>query len=209
MRYDLQPDETEMRWHDRQTRRLRDDRRIGADSGLDQRARADAFEFLVGDRGNHDLTIECAARGASGSGAHCRDAALHIGRASAVESTILLDGAPRIVRHPIGADDVEVTVEHETPATRRTDPCDDIGSSRCRIAHVDLKSPRREHLGEHARDTLLAWPTRHERWITRIDSNQLPRQRDGVAARYVHCSTPSTSMVNGSPSPRALTALRT
>ena len=51
----LDPDEAAVRRHDREARRLGDDRRVGAHAALDQRARAEALVLLVGHGGDDDL----------------------------------------------------------------------------------------------------------------------------------------------------------
>ena len=55
----LDPHEAAMRRHDRERRRLGDDRGVGAHAALDQRARAERLVLLVGDRRDDDLAARC------------------------------------------------------------------------------------------------------------------------------------------------------
>jgi len=47
--------------------------------------------------------------------------------------------------------------------------------------HLDAKSPTIEYAGEQLGDGTLARSARDEQGVSRIDANERPRERDGVA----------------------------
>ena len=157
-----------------------------------KRARADALELLVGHRGDDDLAVERVVRGARRGGAHRGDAGSSCPPSRARRS------ARRARRASHGA-----CVIPSMPTTSRC-PLNiklrAAGAVRCarRRSAGPAPRPRRstrnphvaKHVGERARDARFARTARNERRISRIDAHELARQRDGVAARYVHRSTP-------------------
>src|SRR5687768_4291475 len=81
---DLDPRESLVRRHDRETRGLSDDRRIGAYAPTQQLASPHARVLFVGDGRNDDLSLYPARRRARGRGAHRGKTALHVGSATCV-----------------------------------------------------------------------------------------------------------------------------
>jgi hypothetical protein len=78
---------------------------------------------------NDDLAAEGFLRRAPRCGAHRRHAALHVGGTARVQPSVALFSIERRVSHPIDADDVEVTAEHQPPWRRRSDAREQIGSA--------------------------------------------------------------------------------
>ena len=77
------------------------------------------------------------------------------------------------------------------------------------VVQLDGEAPRFQDVGEGARDSRLARRPGDEGRISRIDSNELAGESDGVASGYVHRSTPAMSIVNDNSSPSGATASRT
>src|SRR5205085_4339474 len=74
----LHPDEAAMRRHDCQLRWLRNDSRVGANALRNERARAQAFVFLVSNGGDDDLSSQVALRCTPRGRAHGGNAAFHV-----------------------------------------------------------------------------------------------------------------------------------
>jgi hypothetical protein len=109
-----------MRRHDRESSRLGDDGRVRADAALDQRSRAGALVFLVGNGGDNDFSLNLIGD-ARGGRAHRGDSRLHVRRAAPIDAIAPLGRVPRSVCHSFDADDVEVAVEHQRPSARPSD----------------------------------------------------------------------------------------
>jgi len=90
-----------------------------------------------------------------------------------------------------------------------SDSRDDVRPTGCDIVQVNSKSPRAQHIAECSRNRTFTRCIRNQRWISRIDRDELARESDGVAARYMHRSTPVRSILNESISPSDSMAART
>src|SRR5438067_2461740 len=111
----VDPNEAFVRRHYRKACRLGHDRGVSAYTLGYQRARAETRVLLVDNRGHDDLAVQRSptrACRAGGRGAHRRDSALHVGRATTIEASFAYGGIPWWMRHSLYADDVDVSVEH-------------------------------------------------------------------------------------------------
>jgi hypothetical protein len=178
----VDPHETEMRRHDRQAGRLGDDRGIRAYSARHQRARAEALEFLVGDGGDNDLSVDAFIGGERRGRAHRRDPRLHVARAPSIYASVPLLRIERRMDHPVDADDVEMTVEHEATSAARANSRDHVRAPRRDLDHVDGKTPAAKNVGEGSSNGRFARAAGYERRISRVDSYELARERDRIAA---------------------------
>ena len=125
-------------------------------------------------------------RALHGGGAHRRDAAFHVGGAATIDAIAADLGAERLVDHSLDADDIEVSVEHESGRVARPQASDDVGPSGNAFHQLDGETPVIEHRREDTSAITLARRVRSEGGISRIDLYQCAGERDCIAARDGH-----------------------
>jgi hypothetical protein len=168
-RLDVDPCKTLVSHRDLKVGRFRHDGSIRGPSG-DQRIRADAGVLLVNYGRDHETsTLETALCHHASRIDHCRNAALHVLRATAVEAPLAHIGNERCL-HAVDADSIDVPAEHQRltrlPAFEHSDH---IRSPGCDGLHLDIEAGRTHAVGEDRRDLSLSLRARHERWIDGVN----------------------------------------
>ena len=188
MHREVRPREAAVRWNNGESGRLGDDRGIGADSSVDDRARANAAVFLIRHCGDDDLASEPRVERVHRRGAHRGNPRFHVRGTTPIESAIANGGVPRRVHHPLDADGIEVAVEEQGTVGRPVGggmlgPSNHVWSSWAGVHQRDVESPTGEDLGQPERDGLFARRIDHEGRIAGIHGDKRSRKCERVAAR--------------------------
>ena len=105
---------------------------------------------------------------------HRSDAALHILRAAAVKTPIRFARIERR-RHPLDADRVYVSAEHQrTSRLASVDHPDDVRTSRRHLLNDDVEAKTTEVRSDRGGDGALTRCARHEHRVHGIDGDELP-----------------------------------
>ena len=145
-------------------------RRVGAQAGV----------LLVGNRGDDDTARaaptpdEPTDRGVQ----HGGQAALHVLTAAAVQSAVAYDRIERR-RHALDTDGVGVPAEKpDRPAAIAVRDTDDVRASGRNVCALNIEASALQPRGEEFPDRSLARATWHERWVDRIDRDEVAGELD-------------------------------
>ena len=120
---------------------------------------------------------------------HRRHTALHVLRAAAVEAAVADLGIEGPM-HPADSDGVSVPAQHQRTARGSSlEHADDIRSARHDIGHLHAETDNPELAGNPPRHVGLTSRTRGERWIDRVDRDEVTQQRHRRVAESCHMWT--------------------
>ncbi len=139
---------------------------------------------------------------------HGGNAALHVLRTAAVEPAVA-DLRFERPPHPADADRVGVPAEHQRSASGASvEYADHVRTTGRGVGHLDAKTDGLELAGNPSRDGGFAASARRQRWIHRVDRDEIAQQRHRGIGGYSHTrDTQDNRRVNGTTAPEVVREL--
>ncbi len=185
VRHHVEPGEALVRDADLQVRRLRHDRGVSLPP-RDEGVGPEALVFLVHHRGNDQASaVHAFARDHARGVHHCRNASLHVLRAAPVDPAVPLDRIERS-RHPLDANRVEMTAEHQgRPRAPTGERADHVRAPRADVLNLHIEAEPTEVCRERGGYRAFPGRARNKRRVHRVNRDQLAQERDAGVAKHV------------------------